>query len=216
MSIELVMTSNPLILCCPFILLSSIFPRIRVFSSRLILYIRWPKYWSFKFSINPFNEYSGLISCRTDWFYLLAVQGTLKSLLHHHSLKASILQHSLVASKPHSTQIQWCTASQPAAGAGSARLRFGAVNHTLRDSWSMETMGSLFMVFYQVVGLYRGQVYPALTYTSESVIIVSCGFSWRWRGRCAASFWTALGNRVTLSRSSFVDEETVGSSSCPI
>ena len=65
-------------------------------------------------------------------------------------------------------------------------------------------------------GLYKGQVYPALTCTSESVIIVSCGFSWRWRARCAASFWTALGNRVTLSRSSFVDEETVGSSSCPI
>ena len=100
MPIELVMPSSHLILCHP---LPSIFPSI--FSSGLILYIRWPKYWSFKFSISPFNEYSGLISYRTAWFDLLAVQGTLKSLLQHHNLKASI-QHSLVASKPYSTQIQ--------------------------------------------------------------------------------------------------------------
>ena len=89
MSIELVMPSNYLILCCPHLLLPSIFPSIRVFSSELALYIRWPKSWSFCFSISPSNEYSGLISFRINWLYLLAVQGTLKSLLQHHSSKAS-------------------------------------------------------------------------------------------------------------------------------
>ena len=90
-SIELVMPSNHLILCCPLLLLASVFPSIRVFSNESVLCIRWPKYWSF--SISPSNEYSGLISFRMDWFNLLAVQGTLKSLLQHHSSKASILQH---------------------------------------------------------------------------------------------------------------------------
>ena len=93
-SIELVMPSNHLILCCPLILPPSIFPRIRVFSNQSVLPIRWPKCWSFSFSISPFNEYSGLISFRMDWLDLLAVQGTLKSLLQHHSSKASILQCS--------------------------------------------------------------------------------------------------------------------------
>ena len=87
-------TSNHLILCRPFLLLLSIFPNIRVFSSESVLPIRWPKYWSFSFNISPSNEYSGLISFRIDWFDLLAVQGTLKSLLQHHSSKASVLQHS--------------------------------------------------------------------------------------------------------------------------
>ena len=91
MSIESVMPSNNLILCCPFLLLPSIFPSIRVVSSQSTLCIRLPKYWSYSFSISPFSEYSGLISFRIDWFYLLAVQGTLKSLLQHHSSKASIL-----------------------------------------------------------------------------------------------------------------------------
>ena len=90
MSIELVMLSNHLILCCPLLLLPSIFPSIRVFSNRSALCIRWPKDWSFSFSISPSNEYSGLISFRIDWFHLLCVQGTLKSLLQHHSSKASI------------------------------------------------------------------------------------------------------------------------------
>ena len=90
MSIESVMPSNHLILCCPLIL-PSIFPSIRVFSSESVLHIRWPKYWNFNFSISPSNEYSGLISFRIDWFDLLAVQGALKSLLQHHSSKASIL-----------------------------------------------------------------------------------------------------------------------------
>ena len=94
MSIELVMPSNYLIFCHPLLLLPSIFPSIRVFSSKLVLHIRWPKYWSFSFSISPFNEYSGLISFRMDWFDLLAVQGTLKSLLQHHSSEASILWRS--------------------------------------------------------------------------------------------------------------------------
>ena len=93
MSVESVMPSNHLILCCP-LLLPSIFPRIRVFSNELVLRIRWPKYWSFSFNISPSNEYSGLISFRMDWLDLLAVQGTLKSLLQHHSSKASILQRS--------------------------------------------------------------------------------------------------------------------------
>ena len=93
MSIELVMPSNHLILCHPLLLLPSIFPRIRVFSNESVLRTRWPKYWSFSF-ISPSNEYSGLISFRMDWLDLLAVQGTLKSLLQHHSSKASILQHS--------------------------------------------------------------------------------------------------------------------------
>ena len=93
-SIALVMQSNHLILCHPLILPPSIFPSIRVFSNESVLPIRWPKYWSCSLSISPSNEYSGLISFRIDWFDLLAVQGTLKSLLQHHSSKASILQHS--------------------------------------------------------------------------------------------------------------------------
>ena len=91
MSIELVMPSNHLICCCPLLLPPSIFPSIGVFSSESVLRIRWPKYWSFRFNISLPNEYSGLISFRMDWFDLLAVQGTLKSLLRHHSSKASIL-----------------------------------------------------------------------------------------------------------------------------
>ena len=91
---ESVMPSNHLILCHPLLLLPSIFPRIRVFSKELAFCIRWPKYWSFSFKISPSNEYSGLISFRIDWFYLLAVQGTLKNLLQHHCWKASILWRS--------------------------------------------------------------------------------------------------------------------------
>ena len=94
MSIESVMPSNNLILCCPLLLLPSIFPSIRVFSNESALHIRWPKYWSFSFSISPSNEHLGLISFRMDWLDLLAVQGTLKSLLQHHSSKASVLRHS--------------------------------------------------------------------------------------------------------------------------
>ena len=94
MSIESVMPSNHLTLCRPLLLLPSIFLSIRVFSNESVLHIRWPKYWNFSFSISPSNEYSGLISFRMDWLDLLAVQGTLKSLLHHHSSKALILQRS--------------------------------------------------------------------------------------------------------------------------
>ena len=94
MSIESVMPSNHLILCHPLLLLPSIFPSIRVFSNESAFLIRWPKYWSFSFSISPSNEYSGLISFRMDWSDLLAVQGTLKSLFQHHSSKASILRRS--------------------------------------------------------------------------------------------------------------------------
>ena len=107
MSAESVMSSNNLILHHPFLLLPSIFPSIRVYSNRSGLCIKWPKYWNFSFSISPFNEYSGLISFRMDWMDLLAVQGTLKSLLQDHSSKASILQHSaffiVQLSHPHIT-----------------------------------------------------------------------------------------------------------------
>ena len=94
MSVESVMPPNHLILCCPFLFPPSIFPSFRVFSNESALHIRWPKDWSFSFSNSPSNEYPGLISFRTDWLDLIAVQGTLKSLLQHHSSKASILRHS--------------------------------------------------------------------------------------------------------------------------
>ena len=92
MSIKSMMPSNHLILCYPLLLLTSIFPRIGVFSKKSVLSIKWPKYWSFSFNNSPSNEYSGLISFKIDWFDLLAVQETLKSFLQHHSSKASILQ----------------------------------------------------------------------------------------------------------------------------
>ena len=107
MSIESVMPSNHLILCCPFLLSPSIFSSIRVFSNESVLWIRRPKYWNFSFSVSPSNEYPGGVSFRIDWFDLLAVQGTLKSLLQHHCLKASILWHStffiVQLSQPHTT-----------------------------------------------------------------------------------------------------------------
>ena len=107
MSIESVMPSSHLILCRPVFLLPSIFSSIRVFSNESALHIRWPKYWSFNFSISPSNEHPGLTSFRMDWLDLLAVQGTLKSLLQHHSSKASILQRSTFSmvqlSHPHMT-----------------------------------------------------------------------------------------------------------------
>ena len=101
------MPSNSLIPCCPLFHLPSIFPSIRVISNESVLHIRWPKYWSFSFSINLSNEYSGLISFRIDYFDFLAIKGTLKSLLHHHSSKASVLQHStffmVLLSNPYKT-----------------------------------------------------------------------------------------------------------------
>ena len=101
------MPSNHFILCCPLLLLPSIFPSIRVFSNESVLRNRWPKYWNFSFSISPSNEYSGLISFRINWFYLLAVQGTLKSILQYHNLKASVPWYSaffmVQLSHPHMT-----------------------------------------------------------------------------------------------------------------
>ena len=105
MSIELMMPPNCLILCCPLLLLPSIFPSIGAFSNKSAFHIRWPKYWSFSFSISPSNEHSGLISFRVDWFDILAVQGTLKSLLQQHSLKASVLWHSAFFNGPALTSI---------------------------------------------------------------------------------------------------------------
>ena len=109
MSTESMMPSSHLILCRPLLLLPSVFPSIRVFSNESALPIRWPKYWSFSFSIGPSNEHPGLISFRMDWLDLLAAQGTLKSLFQHHSSKASILQHSaffmVQLSHPHSAYI---------------------------------------------------------------------------------------------------------------
>ena len=107
MSIESVMPSNHLILCRPLLLLPSIFPRIRIFSKESVLPIKWPKYWSFSFSNSPSNEYSGLISFRIDWLDLLAVQGTLRSLLQHHSSKASVLLHSLYSPTLTSIHDHW-------------------------------------------------------------------------------------------------------------
>ena len=109
MSIESVMPSNHLIHCRPLFLLPSICPSIRVFSSESVFCIRWPKYWSFSFSISPSNEYSGLIFFRIDWFDLFAVQGTLKSLLQHRSSKASIFQHSafFTVQLSHSYMMTW-------------------------------------------------------------------------------------------------------------
>ena len=103
MSIELVKPPNHLFLCCPLLLLFSIFPSTRVFSNESVLHIRWPKYWSFSFNISPSSEYSGLISFRMDWLDLLAVQGTLKSLLQHPSSKASILWQSTFFIHPYMT-----------------------------------------------------------------------------------------------------------------
>ena len=96
MSIELMMLSSHLILRCPLLLLPSLFSNIRVFTNESALHIRWPEYWSFSFSVCPFNEYSGLMSLRIDWFDLLSVQGTLKNVHQHHNLKASILHYSSI------------------------------------------------------------------------------------------------------------------------
>ena len=108
MSIESVMPSNHLILCHPLLLLPSIFPSIRAFSNESALCIRWPKYWSFSFSISPSKEIPGLISFRVDWLYFLAVQGTLKSLLQYHSSKASILQHSAFFTVQLGVKVSYC------------------------------------------------------------------------------------------------------------
>ena len=111
MCIHSVMPSNHLMLCRPLLLLPSIFPNIRVFPNESVFHIRWPKYWSFSFSISPSKKHSGLISFRIDWFDLLAVQGTLKNLLQHHSSKASILWHSafcmVQVSHPYKSSSHW-------------------------------------------------------------------------------------------------------------
>ena len=126
MAIELVMPSNHLIFCCPLLLSPSIFPSNRVFYNGSTLRMRWPKYWSFSFSISPSNEYSGLISFRMDWLDLLAVQGTLKSLYQHHSSKTSILQHSALfvvqLSHPYMTAGLYLPAESPSGARNPPRL----------------------------------------------------------------------------------------------
>ena len=122
-SIRSVMPSSHLILCCPLFLLPPIPPSIRIFSNESVLHIRWPNYWSFTFSITPSNEYSGLISFRIDWFDLLAVQGTLKSLLQHHSSKASILWCSALASMKTVTDFIFLGSKITADGDGSHELK---------------------------------------------------------------------------------------------
>ena len=145
LSIASVMPSNPLVLCHPF--LFSVFPNIRVFSNESALCIRWPKYWSFSFSISPSNEYSGLISFRIDWFDLLAVQGTLKCLLQHHSSKASIslnwlkfmftesvmLSDHLILCCPFS----FCLQSSPASGSFPVSWLFASRGQSIRASVSV-------------------------------------------------------------------------------
>jgi len=129
------MPSNHLILCRPLLFPPSIFPSIRVFSNESALRIRWPKYWSFNFNISPFNEYSGLISFRMDWLDLLAVQGTLKSLLQHHSSKASILQCSAFFLT--SIHDYWKTIAL------TRRTFVGKVMSVLFNMLSRQSMGSL-------------------------------------------------------------------------
>ena len=144
MSMELVVPSNHLILCRPLLLVPSIFPSMRVFSTESTLHMRWPKYWSFSFNIIPSNEHSGLISFRMDWLDLLAVQGTLKSLLQHHSSKASILRCSAFfmekAMTPHSNTLSWKIRCMEEPGRlqsmGSLRIR-----HDWATSLSLSCIG---------------------------------------------------------------------------
>ena len=128
--------SNRLIHCCPLLLLPSVFPSIRVFSNELALLIRWPKYWSFSFSISPSSEYSGLISCRINWSYVLAVQGTLKHLLQHNSLKASILSFCVTVYKSASQKYRLF----------SSRLLLPREDALACISWIPEHTGSGFSV----------------------------------------------------------------------
>ena len=135
MSIESVMPSNDLILCHCLLLLPSIFPSIKVFSNGLPLCIRWPKYWNFSISIRPFNECSGLISLRIDWFDILAVQETLKSLLQHHSSKASILQCSAFFEM---ARIRRRTIKKDLNGPDN---HDGVITHLGEKSWSVKSSG---------------------------------------------------------------------------
>ena len=159
MSIESMMPSNHLILCRPLLLLPSIFPYIRVFPSELALHIRWPKYWSFSFSISLSNEYSGLISFRIDWLDLLAVQGTLKSLLQHHSSKASILWHSAFFILPTLTSIHdyWKNHGTP----------FGTLYawaQSLSHVWLFATPWTVALQSPLSMGLYRPESWSGLSF----------------------------------------------------
>ena len=143
MSIESVMPSNHLILCCPLLLLPSIFPSIRVSSNESVFHIRWPKYWSFSFGISPSKEYSGLVSFRIDWFDLLVVQGTLKNLLQHHSSRASILWHLALSwalfmvqlSHPHITAFAWSSKKYVVLWYPDGRLCLLLTNFGHRTGW---------------------------------------------------------------------------------
>ena len=152
--------SNHLILCRPLLLLPSVFPSIRVFSSWSVLRIRWPKYWSFGFSISPSNEYSGLISFRMDWLDLLAVQGTLKSLLQHHSSRASILQHSaffiVQLSHPYITTGKTIAAVH---GVAKSRRQLGDWTTTMEGSLEIPVRIKVYILFPSAIPVLS--VYPA-------------------------------------------------------
>ena len=173
------MPSNHLILCCPLLLLPSIFPSIRVFSNESALCIRWPKYWSFSFSISSFNEYSGLISFRMDWLDLFAVQGILKSLFQHHSSKASILWCSaffiVQLSHPHMTTGK--TVALTRWTAGSRRETF----HSWQRSWGRR------------LGIHKGRIepqesppdileHPTPQKPESAYFIALCSHLWLYRG----------------------------------
>ena len=139
------MPSNHLILCHPLLLLPSVFPSIRVFSNESVLHIRWPEYWSFSFSISPSNEYSGLISFRMDWLDVLAVQGTLKSLLQHHSSKAPILQCSaffiVQLSHIYLTTIKTIAFTRPTFVGKVMSLLFNMLSVREANSYALEEVG---------------------------------------------------------------------------
>ena len=138
MSIESVMPSNHLILCHPLLLLPSIFPSMRIFSSESVLHIRWPKYWRFSFSLSPSSEYSGLISFTIDWFDLLAVQGTLKSLLQHHSISSSVL--SLLYSPIIKKKKTWPLGGHATCFGTPMILSQNHIAKLLLNTWPTETM----------------------------------------------------------------------------
>ena len=158
MSIKSVMPSNHLILCCPLLLLPSIFPSISVFSNDSVLHIRWPKYWRLSFSISPYSECSGLISFRMDWLDLLAVQGNLKSLLQHHSSKASVLQCSafftVQLSHPYMTTGKTIALTRRTFVGKVMSLLFNMLSRLVISLPALQTSGNLLSFYISVVFIF--------------------------------------------------------------